>query len=149
MIELLAVQAITNLALAAVVILLRRQLYPMIATAGPVDAGFWLRSIDVLVVDTPPLMAAKTVIRIRWLFTEELYLIRRLRVYQEVMDPSGRYFYKRWKAWMQGDARYDCLVEKPRGLARLYNKAVDVVCFDKEDEMERKLWKAVARARRR
>ena len=45
MIGLLAVQAITTAALALVTIKLRRELFPMIATAGPVDAGFWLRSI--------------------------------------------------------------------------------------------------------
>jgi hypothetical protein len=38
---------------------------------------------------------------------------------------------------MQGDTKYDCRVKKPRGLARLYSKAFDVVCFDREEE-ERK-----------
>jgi len=136
MIELLAVQAVTTLALAAVVILLRRQLYPMIATAGPVDAGFWIRSINVLVVKTPQLEAAKTAIRVRLLFTEELHLTHSLRIYDVAMDPSGRYFYKEWKAWMQGDDRYRCEVEKPRGLARLYTKAIDVFCKEKEPPKE-------------
>jgi len=137
MIELLAVQAITTAALAAVVIKLRRELYPMIATAGPTYASFWIRSVDVLVLRTPQFEVSKTVIRVRWLFSEELYLIHSLRVYDVAMDPSGRYFYKEWKEWMQGSSKYDCRVKKPRGLARLYSKAFDVVCFDREEE-ERK-----------
>ena len=137
MIELLLIQTITNLALAAVVIKLRRELWPMIATAGPVDAGFWIRYINVFVVETPQLEAAKTVIRVRWLFSEELYLIHSLRVYDVAMDPSGRVFYKEWREWMQGSSKYDCRVKKPRGLSRLYSKAFDVVCFDREEE-ERK-----------
>jgi hypothetical protein len=35
---------------------------------------------------------------------------------------------------MSGDRRYECWVKKPRLLARLYNKAIDVVCFKKEEE---------------
>jgi hypothetical protein len=59
----------------------------MIATAGPADEvltplmRFWVRSIDVLVVEAPQFEVAKTVIRVRWLFSEELYLIHSLRVY--------------------------------------------------------------------
>jgi len=135
MIELLLVQAVTTLALAAVVIKLRRELWPMIATAGPVDAGFWIRSINVLVVETPQFEAAKTVIRVRWLFTEELYLIHSFRVYDVAMHPYRRHHYVRWKAWLSGDDRYRCEVEKPRGLARLYTKAIDVFCREvKKDE---------------
>jgi len=137
MIELLAVQAITTAALAAVVIKLRRELYPMIATAGPAYASFWIRSVDVLVLAGPQFEVAKIVIRVRWTLTEELFLIHKLRVYDVAMDPSGRHFYKEWKAWMQGDTKYDCRVKKPRGLARLYSKAFDVFCFDREEE-ERK-----------
>jgi hypothetical protein len=137
MIELLAVQAITTAALVFFVIKLRRELYPMIATAGPVDAGFWIRSVDVLVLAAPQFEASKTVIRIRWAFTEEIFLRYSLRVYDVAMAPSGRYFYKEWREWMQGSSKYDCRVKKPRGLARLYSKAFDVVCFDREEE-ERK-----------
>jgi len=72
MIELLAVQAITTAALAFFVIKLRRELYPMIATAGQPYASFWVRSIDVLVLAAPQFEAAKTVIRIRKLFTEDI-----------------------------------------------------------------------------
>jgi hypothetical protein len=135
MIELLAVQAVTTAALAFFVIKLRRELYPMTAAAGPTYASFWIRSVDVLVVETPQLKAAKTVIRVRWLFSEELYLIHRLRVYDVALHPYRRHHYVRWKAWMQGDGRYKCEVEKPRGLARLYNKAIDVFCREvKKDE---------------
>jgi len=137
MIELLAVQAITTLALAAVVIKLRRELWPMITAAGQPYSSFWIRSVDVLVVETPQLEASKTVIRVRWLFSEELHLIHSLRVYDVAMDPSGRYFYKEWREWMQGSSKYDCRVKKPRGLARLYSRAFDVVCFNREEE-ERK-----------
>jgi len=136
MIELLAVQAITNLALAAVVIKLRRELWPMIAGAGPSPVrGFWIRSIDVLLVEMPLLRVAKSVTRVRWLFSEELHLTYRLRVYDVAMLPGTRHHYVRWKAWMQGDDRYKCEVEKPRGLSRLYNKAIDVFCREvKKDE---------------
>jgi len=137
MIELLAVQAVTTAALAFFVIKLRRELFPMIATAGPTYASFWIRSVDVLVLRTPQFEVSKTVIRVRWLFSEELYLIHSLRVYDVAMVPSGRHFYKEWKEWMQGSSKYDCKVKKPRGLARLYSKAFDVVCFDREEE-ERK-----------
>jgi hypothetical protein len=136
MIELLAVQAVTTAALAFFVIKLRRELYPMIATAGPTYASFWIRSVDVLVVETPLLRAAKTVIRVRWLFSEELYLIHRLRVYDVAMHPYRRHHYVRWKAWLSGDDRYRCEVEKPRGLARLYTKAIDVFCKEKEPPKE-------------
>ena len=136
MIELLLVQTITNLALAAVVIKLRRELWPMIAGAGSEDVGFWVRSSSVLLVETPLLKAAKTAIRIRWLFSEELHLIHRLRVYDVAMRPSSRVFYKEWRAWMQGDDRYSCKVEKPRGLSKLYTKAIDVFCKEKEPPKE-------------
>jgi hypothetical protein len=99
-----------------------------------VDAGFWIRSINVLVVETPQFEAAKTVIRVRWLFTKELYLIHSFRVYDVAMHPYRRHHYVRWKAWMQGDDRYRCEVEKPRGLARLYTKAIDVFCKEKKEE---------------
>jgi len=135
MIELLLVQTITNLALAAVVIKLRRELWPMIAGAGSEDVGFWVRSSSVLLVETPLLKAAKTAIRIRWLFSEELHLIHRLRVYDVAMHPHRRHHYVRWRAWMQGDDRYKCEVEKPRGLSRIYTKAIDVFCREvKKDE---------------
>jgi hypothetical protein len=134
---LLLVQAITTAALAFFVIKLRRELWPMVTAAGPEDAGFWIRSIDVLTLAAPQFETAKTVIRVRWAFTEELFLRRRFRVYDIAMRPGSRYFYKRWKAWLSGDRRYRCEVEKPRGLARLYNKALDVVCFNIE-EKERK-----------
>jgi hypothetical protein len=136
-IELLLVQAITNLALAVVVIKLRRELWPMISSAGPEFVGFWIRSVDVLVLAAPQFETAKTVIRVRWAFTEELYLRRRFRIYYDVMTPSSRYYYKMWKAWLNGDRRYDCKVKKPRGFARLYNKAFHVFCYDRE-EKERK-----------
>jgi hypothetical protein len=138
MIELLLVQTITNLALAAVVIKLRRELWPMIAGADPPGSrgvGFWIRSINVLLVETPLLRVAKTVIRVRWLFSEEIHLIYRFRVYDVAMRPSSRVFYKEWRAWMQGDDRYRCEVEKPRGLSRIYTKAIDVFCREvKKDE---------------
>jgi len=134
MIELLAVQAVTTAALAAVVILLRRQLYPMIATAGPTYASFWIRSVDVLVLRTPQLEAAKTVVRVRWLFSEEIHMTYSFRVYDVAMHPYRRHHYVRWKAWMQGDDRYRCEVERPRGLSRLYNKAIDVFCKEKKEE---------------
>ncbi len=149
MIELLlAVQAITTAALAFFVVMLRRELYPMAATAGPADQVLTplLRSlmrINVLVVDTPQFEVSKTVIRMRWAFSEELHLTHSLRVYDVVMDPSSRSFYKEWKAWLNGDDRYRCLVEKPRGLSRLYNKAIDVTCYDMENERSRILWRAI------
>ena len=136
MIELLAVQTITTLALAFFVIKLRRELYPMIAGAGPTHASFWIRSVDVLVVEAPQFEVSKTVIRVRWLLSEELFLIHSLRVYDVAMHPYRRHHYVRWKAWMQGDDRYECEVEKPRGLARLYNKAIDVFCKEKEPPKE-------------
>ena len=137
MIELLLLaQTVTTAALALVTIKLRRELYPMIATAGPGFAGlvlFWIRSADVLVLKTPQFEAGKTVIKMRRITSEELILRYDLRIYDIPMDPTGRRFYKEWKAWMQGDRRYDCWVEKPR-FSRLYNKAIDVVCFKKEEE---------------
>jgi len=136
MIELLAVQAITNLALAFFVIKLRRELYPMVAAAGQPYASFWIRSVDVLVVEAPQFEAAKTVIRVRWLFSEELHLTYSFRVYDVAMHPYRRHHYVRWRAWMQGDDRYRCEVEKPRGLARIYTKAIDVFCKEKEPPKE-------------
>jgi hypothetical protein len=151
MIELLLVQTITNLALAAVVIKLRRELYPMIAGADPPGSGgvgFWIRSIDVLLMEMPLLMVAKSVTRVRWLFSEELHLTYRLRVYDVAMRPSSRVFYKEWRAWMQGDDRYKCEVEKPRGLSRLYNKAIDVFCKEKEPPKEVMILPSKVRKRR-
>jgi hypothetical protein len=58
------------------------------------------------------------------------------RVYDVAMYPYRRHHYVRWKAWMQGDDRYKCEVEKPRGLARLYTKAIDVFCKEKEPPKE-------------
>jgi hypothetical protein len=149
MIELLAVQAITTAALAFFVIKLRRELWPMLATAGPEDVGFWIRSVDVMVLTAPQFEAAKTVFKVRWLLTEELFLIHSFRVYDVAMRPSGRNFYKRWKAWLSGDDRYRCVVDKPRLLARLYTKAIDVVCYDMENERSRTLWKVIEIASRR
>jgi hypothetical protein len=136
MIELLAVQTITTLALAFFVIVLRRELYPMVATAGQPIAGFWLRSVDVLVLAAPQFEASKTVIRLRWLLEEELFLKYSFRVYYVAMHPYRQHHYARWRAWMQGDDRYECEVEKPRGLARLYTKAIDVFCKEKEPPKE-------------
>jgi hypothetical protein len=138
MIELLlAAQTIATAALAFFVIMLRRELWPMTAAAGPTFASFWIRSVEVLVLAAPQFEVSKTVIKIRWAFTEELFLRYRFRVYDVAMRPGSRYFYKEWREWMQGSRKYDCWVEKPRGLSRLYNKAIDVVCFDREEE-ERK-----------
>jgi hypothetical protein len=138
MIELLlAAQAATTAALAFFIITLRRELYPAIAAAGPTFAGLWIRSVDVLVLVAPQFEAAKTVTRVRWGFTEELLLRYSLSVCDEAMRPTSRSFYKEWKEWLSGSRRYDCWVKKPRGLSRLYNKAIDVVCFNREEE-ERK-----------
>jgi hypothetical protein len=134
MIELLLAQSAATAVLAFFIIMLRRELYPLVATAGPVESGFWIRSADVLVLAAPQFEVSKTVIKIRWAFTEELFLRHRFRVYDVAMRPSSQVFYKKWKAWLSGDKRYDCWVEKPRGLARLYNKAIDIVCFKKEEE---------------
>jgi len=134
MIELLAIQAITTVALAFFVIKLRRELYPMIATAGPFHTGFWIRSIDVLVLATPQLEAAKTVIKIRRLREEELFLKYSLKFYYVAMHPTSQDYYRMWKAWMQGDTKYDCRVKRPRGLSRLVNKAIDVFCKEKKEE---------------
>jgi hypothetical protein len=137
MIELLLAQSAATAVLAFFIIMLRRELYPLVATAGPVESGFWIRSVDVLVLAAPQFEVSKTVIRLRWLTSEELFMRHRFRVYDVAMHPSSQVFYKKWKAWLSGDKRYDCWVEKPRFLARLYSKALDVVCFDKEEE-ERK-----------
>jgi hypothetical protein len=148
MIELLAVQAITTAALAAVIIELRRELFPMIATAGQENLGFWIRSVDVLAVETPQFEVSKTVVRIRWQLTEELFLIHRLRFYNVAIRPSNRGFYQQWKAWLNGDSRYRCVVEKPRRLARIYSKAIEVVCYDMENEKDRRLWEVIEIMRR-
>jgi len=148
MIELLAVQAITTAALAAVVIKLRRELWPAIATAGPENLGFWIRSVDVMALEAPQFEVSKTVIRVRWLFSEELFLIHRLRFYDVAMLPGTRHHYVRWKAWMSGDDRYRCKVEKPRGLSKLYNKAVDVFCKEKEPPKEVMILPSKVRKRR-
>jgi hypothetical protein len=135
MIELLVVQAITNLALAFFVIKLRRELWPMFAMAKSGEVGFWVRSVDVLEVATPQFEASKVVIKVRLLFSEEIHMTYSFRVYDVALHPYRRHHYVRWKAWMRGDDRYECEVEKPRGLARLYNKAIDVFCREvKKDE---------------
>ncbi len=157
MIELLlAVQTITNLALAIFVIKLRRELWPMTTTAGPADQVLtplmrvFIRSVNVLVVETPQFEVSKTVIRVRKLFTEELFLKYSLGVYDVAMRSSCRGFYRKWKAWQNGDDRYRCVVEKPRGfLARLYNKAICVICYDMEDEKDRWHWEVIEIATRR
>ena len=146
MIELLAVQAVTTLALAAVVIKLRRELYPTVATAGPENLGFWIRSVDVMALSGPQFDVDKIVVRMRWLLTEEIYLIHRLRVYDVAFVNRG--FYKQWKAWLNGNDRYRCVEKKPRGLARIYSKAIEVVCYDMENERDRKLWRAIEIASR-
>jgi len=143
MFELLAIQTITTAVLAFFVIILRRELYPMVATAGPGFENlplFWIRSIDVLVVEAPQFEASKTVTRVRWLLEEELYLRYKFRVYYVAMHPHSHHNYKIWK---KGDNRYRCLAEEPRGLARLYNKAIEVICLDIESETGRKLWEAL------
>jgi hypothetical protein len=145
---LLLIQATTTVALAAVIIKLRRELYPMIAAAGPTHAGFWLRSVDVLVVEAPQIRASKTVIRVRWLLSEELFLIHRLRVYDVAMHPLSRKYYEKWKAWLSGDDRYKCREKKPRGLSKIYNKAIEVTCFKKE-ERPKEVIILPSRARRR
>jgi hypothetical protein len=155
MIELLlAAQTVATAALAFFVIMLRRELYPMLATAGPSDQlltplmRLWVRNVNVLVVETPQFEVSKTVTRIRWASTEELFLKYSFRVYRVAMVPLDRGFYKRWKAWLSGDDRYRCVVEKPRWLSRLYNKAIDVVCYDMQDERSRKFWRAIEIASR-
>ena len=99
-------------------------------------------------METPQFEAAKTVIRVRWLFTEEIFLIYSFRVYDVAMDPLSRVFYKEWREWLRGNSKYDCNVKKPRRLSRLYSKAVRVVCFDRE-EKEWKLREALERVPRR
>jgi len=136
MIELLVVQTITNLALAFFVIKLRRELWPMFAVAKSGEVGFWVRSADVLGVVMPQFEASKVVIKVRWLFSEEIHMTYSFRVYDVAMHPYRRHHFVRWKAWMQGDDRYKCEVEKPRGLARLYTKAIDVFCKEKEPPKE-------------
>ncbi len=134
MIELLAVQAITTAALAFFVIKLRRELWPMFAMAKSGKVGFWVRTVDVLAVEAPQLDASKVVIKVRWLFSEEIHMKYRLRIYDVAMHPYRRHHYVRWKAWLSGDDRYVCEVEKPRGLSRIYTKAIDVFCKEKKDE---------------
>jgi hypothetical protein len=109
----------------------------MFTVAKSGEVGFWVRTVDVLGVVMPQFEVSKVVIKVRWLFSEEIHLTHSLRIYDVAMDPSGRYFYKEWREWMQGSSKYDCRVKKPRGLARLYSKAFDVVCFDRKEE-ERK-----------
>jgi len=136
MIELLAVQAITTAALTFFVITLRRELWPMFAMAKSGEVGFWVRTVDVLEVATPQFEASKVVIKVRWLFSEEIHMTYSFRVYDVAMHPDSRHHYVRWKAWLSGDDRYVCEVEKPRGLAWLYNKAIDVFCKEKEPPKE-------------
>ncbi len=141
MIELLlAVQTIATAALAVFVIILRRELYPAIATAGPADQVLtpllrvFIRSMNVLVVETPQFEVSFTVTRVRWLLSEELFLKYSIRVYDVAMYPVYRHHYVRWKAWLNGDDRYVCEVERPRGLARIYSKAIDIFCKEKKEE---------------
>jgi hypothetical protein len=155
MIELLlAAQTVATAALAVLIIMMRRELYPMLAAAGPTDRlltplmRLWIRSIDVLVLRTPQFEASKTVHRMRWAFTEELYLNYSIRVYDVAIVPTRRKFYKRWKAWLSGDDRYRCVVKKPRGLSKLYNKAISVACYDMQDERSRTFWRAIEIASR-
>jgi len=136
MIELLAVQAITTAALAFFVIKLRRELWPMFTVAKSGEIGFWVRSADVLGVVMPQFEVAKVVIKVRWLFSEEIHMSYSFRVYDVAMHPYRRHHYVRWKAWLSGDDRYRCEVERPRGLARLYTKAIDVFCKEKEPPKE-------------
>ncbi len=149
MIELLAVQAITTLALAFFVIKLRRELWPMFTVAKSGEIGFWVRSADVLGVVMPQFEAAKVVIRVRWLFSEEIHMSYSFRVYDVAIHPYRRHHYARWKAWMQGDDRYVCKVEKPRGLARLYTKAIDVFCKEKKEEPPKEAVILPSRVRKR
>jgi len=141
---LLAVQTTATAALAFFVIKLRRELYPAIATAGPSDElltplmRLWIRSINVLVVETPQFEVSKTVTRVRRLLSEELFLKYSIRVYDVAMHPTSRSFYKEWKEWKSGSRRYDCWVEKPRWFAKIYNKAIEIVCFKKEEERQPK-----------
>ncbi len=140
---LLAVQTIATAALAFFVIKLRRELHPAIATAGPADQVLTpllrsLMSVNVLVVETPQFEVAKTVTRVRWAFSEELFLKYSIRVYDVAMRPTSRSFYKEWKEWLSGSRRYDCRVEKPRWFARIYSKAIEIVCFKKEEERQPK-----------
>ncbi len=151
---LLAVQTIATAALAFFVITLRRELYPMTATAGPADQVLTpllrsLMSVNVLVLAAPQFEVSRTVIKMRWAFSEELLLIHGLRVYDVAMDPTSRGFYRRWKAWLNGDDRYRCLVEKPRLLSRIYTKAIDVTCYDMENKRSRIFWEAIEIARGR
>ncbi len=150
MIELLlAVQTIATAALAVFVIILRRELYPAIATAGPADQVLTplmrslIRSIDVMVLRTPQFEVSRTVIKMRWAFSEELFLIHDLRAYDVAMRPNSRRYYREWKAWLNGDDRYRCVEEKPQGLARLYNRAIYVICYDMENERDRRFWEVV------
>jgi hypothetical protein len=137
MIELLLlVQTATTAVVAFFVIKLRRELYPMVATAGPVNVGFWIRSADVLVLAAPQFEVAKTVIKIRWLTSEELFLKHRFRLYDVAMDPLSRHNYRKWRAWLSGDDRYRCVVKKPRGFAKIYNKAIDVICREERRPKE-------------
>jgi len=84
----------------------------------------------------PQFEASKVVIKVRWLFSEEIHMTYSFRVYDVAMHPYRRHHYVRWKAWLNGDDRYRCEVEKPRGLARLYTKAIDVFCKEKEPPKE-------------
>jgi hypothetical protein len=86
------------------------------------------------VVETPQFEVFKTVTRIRRATSEELHLRYGIKVYDVAMDPTSRSFYKEWKAWLSGDRRYDCRVKKPRWFAKIYTKAIDVFCKEREEE---------------
>jgi hypothetical protein len=100
-------------------------------------------------VSGPQFDVDKIVVRVRWSFTEELFLIHKLRFYDVAIRPVNRGFYKQWKAWLNGDSRYRCVVKRPRGLARIYSKAIKVVCYDMENERDRRLWEVIEIASRR
>jgi hypothetical protein len=139
MIELLLVQTITTAVLAALVIKLRRELYPMLATAGSADDVLTplmrqLMRHNALIVKSPQLLVSRSIIRMRQTTSEELFLRYRVRVYNTPIDPGYRYFYKEWKEWKSGSNKYDCRVKEPRGLARLYNKAIKIICTEKKEE---------------
>ncbi len=139
MIELLlAAQTVATAALAFFVIKMRRELYPAFTTAGPADQVLtpllrvFIRSMNILVVETPQFETSKTVIRMRWVTSEELQLTYSFRVYDVAMDPRSRRYYKQWKEWLSGSRRYYCRVKKPRWFAKIYNKAIYVVCYEEE-----------------
>jgi len=137
MIELLAIQTATTLALAVAVFKLRRELWPLMATAGrPVDKEF--ATHDVLIIRTPQFEIAKDVGRFRYVTKDELWLRLTVKIYYEPIDPYSRMYYTEWREWLRGGPKYCCKVKRPRGLERLYSKAVEIVCFEREQWCPRK-----------